>query len=367
MRKAGIKTQSLWSDHMPGSVYYYPSMAANATPIKEQIFGEAFINGAYHAFSPQKIRQALQKIGTKADITNLLKKDIAEFIKKYAIDMTDYAHEEPSYYKNFDEFFYRPLKAGVRKIDIRSTVVCSPADCKLRALQNITSSSKFFIKQKPFNLVQFLNSQELADRYQRGSLLVFRLAPTDYHRFHFPFDCVPSKPEIISGEYETVNPIAFRAGLWPISINKRARISLESPEFGRVIMIVVGASMVGSLNFTYEPQKSVKKGSEAGYFAFGGSTVCLLFAHGTINLPDILIQRSTNVKTGQKSNKKTAGYEKEMAFESAVRVGQGVAMKAGSTTINLLSSPAYVLFLNKTNRATHLDLPETAIDFIFNI
>ncbi|PKN03516.1 hypothetical protein CVU75_01870 [Candidatus Dependentiae bacterium HGW-Dependentiae-1] len=365
-KKATRAMRDFFDDPALGGVYYYESMATNAAPIKEQIAGETFIKAAYHKFSPRAVRQALQKMSTKTDMSNLLKKDIEEFITTYKIDMSDSLYPHASDYDDFDAFFHRPLRAGVRKIDLRPTVVASPADCKLRALPTISNTSKFFIKQQPFKLVQFLNNALLASQYQDGTLLTFRLAPTDYHRFHFPFDCTPAKPELIEGEYETVNPIAFREGLWPISINKRARILLESAEFGTVIMVVVGASMVGSLNFTYAHNTPVKKGDEAGYFAYGGSTICLLFRKDAIVLPEVLLQRSVNNKTKEKLTQQNATYEKNTAFETAVRVGQGVAMKTGSKDVNLLGEATYVSFLKKNNPKLLLELGNATIAFKFN-
>jgi hypothetical protein len=191
----------------------------------------------------------------------------------------------------------------------------------------------------------------------------FRLAPTDYHRFHFPFDCTPSAPVLIKGEYETVSPIAFRVGLWPIAINKRARIMLKSPIFGDVVMMVVGASMVASLNFTYTPGQPVEKSSEAGYFAFGGSTICLLFKKDVVALPDVLVARSENKQLAQSAG----SYEKTAAFETAVLMGQGVAMKEGSEGVNSLSDPRYSAFLNKNNKALIAELDGIQVPFAPNV
>lgn len=357
---------SFFSDPMLGGLFYYASMAHNATPIKEQIEGERFINAAYYKFSPRILRQALQQAGTRTRISIFLKKNIAEFIKKHAIDMSDFHYEKPQDYTNFNDFFYRQLKPGVRKIDLRPTVIASPADSKLRAIPILDTRAKFFIKQEPFNLERFLNDQIMADSYQGGTLLVFRLAPTDYHRFHFPFDCIPSTPEVINGAYETVNPIAFREGLWPISVNKRARIRLESSEFGTVIMVVVGACMIGSLNFTYKNNTPVKKGDEAGFFSFGGSTICLLFKEKIITLPTTLVTRSTHVKINKQPSELTALYEKKTAFETAVRMGQGVAMAADASNVDLLSNPTYLSFLNKNNKEMTLILEKSTIPFRYN-
>jgi phosphatidylserine decarboxylase len=372
--------KNYFSDPALGSVYYYANMAIDAQPVKETIPGSFAINAFYYKFYPKMVRQWLQKQGTHVEFNNWWRKiskwyqeetgeydgaDIKKFVAAHKIDMTDYEKEDAAEYEDFNHFFYRTLKNGVRKIDTRQEVVVSPADCKLRVLSNISANSKFFIKQAPFNLVTFLHDASLAAQYEGGTLMTFRLAPTDYHRFHFPFDCTPSAPVLIKGEYETVSPIAFRAGLWPISTNKRARITLSSPIFGDVIMMVVGACMIASLNFTYTPGQSVEKGSEAGYFAFGGSTICLLFKKGVVTLPDVLVNRSEHKEFG--SSKKVAAYEKSTAFETAVRMGQGVAVQVDSVEADLLSDPRYITFLNKTNKEMALDLDGIKIVFEPNL
>jgi phosphatidylserine decarboxylase len=378
LAKSSEKVKNYFADPALGGVYYYTSMASNAPTIKEEIAGEFAINAAYYKYNPEALRQWFQRKATNAELSSWRKKatqwfqeetgeydggDIKKFIKDYHIDMTDYEQEDPAGYEDFNHFFYRTLKNGARKIDLRQEVVASPADCKLRVLPNISATSKFFIKQEPFNIKTFLNDAALAAHYEGGTLMSFRLAPTDYHRFHFPFDCTPSAPVLIKGEYETVSPIAFRVGLWPIAINKRARIILKSPIFGDVVMMVVGASMVASLNFTYTPGQPVEKSSEAGYFAFGGSTICLLFKKDVVTLPDVLVTRSKNNQLAQPAG----SYEKTAAFETAVRMGQGVAMKKGSSGVDLLSDPRYSTFLSKMNKALIIDLDGTQISFAPNV
>jgi phosphatidylserine decarboxylase len=372
------RVKNYFADPALGGVYYYASMAIDAQPVKENIPGSFAINAFYYKFYPKTVRQWLQKQGTHVEFNNWWRKiskwyqeetgeydgaDIKKFVVANNIDMTDYEKEDVAEYEDFNHFFYRALKDGARKIDLRQEVVASPADCKLRVLSNISANSKFFIKQAPFNIKTFLNDVALAGQYEGGTLMTFRLAPTDYHRFHFPFDCTPSAPVLIKGEYETVSPIAFRAGLWPISTNKRARIILSSPIFGDVVMMIIGACMVASLNFTYEPGQSVEKGSEAGYFAFGGSTICLLFKKDVVALPNILVARSENKQLAQPAG----SYEKNAPFETAVLMGQGVAMKEGSEGVNSLSDPRYSAFLNKNNKALIADLDGIKVPFSSNV
>lgn len=50
--------------------------------------------------------------------------------------------------------------------------------------------------------------------------------------------------------------------------------------------------MVGSINFTKAPNDEIKKGDELGYFAFGGSTIIVLFQHNIIKFDSDLVANS---------------------------------------------------------------------------
>ena len=110
---------------------------------------------------------------------------IQPFIEQHHLAMDDYQQPEGGY-RSFNDFFIRRLKPGARSIDQRSSAVVSPVDGKVYVLENVSVDTMFFIKQKPFALAQFLGSEALAREYANGLLMVFRLAPADYHRIHFP-------------------------------------------------------------------------------------------------------------------------------------------------------------------------------------
>lgn len=235
--------------------------------------------------------------------SRLSKRAIKPFVKKHKIAMTDFIIPEGGY-TSFNDFFIRKLKAGARTIDTNQNVIASPADCKLFIIDNITNESEFFVKETKFNLEKFLNNKELAEQFQHGTLMIMRLAPYDYHRYHFPVDCVPAAHKLINGVFESVNPLVYKAGVQPLTENERHLIMLKTDHFGDVAMMPVGALFVGRIIQTYLPNSPVKKGDEAGYFAFGGSTVVLLFKKGTVKPLARFIQNSAQ------------------GFETAVLVGQ---------------------------------------------
>jgi phosphatidylserine decarboxylase len=103
--------------------------------------------------------------------------------------------------------------------------------------------------------------------------------------------------------YYTVNPIAIQENVDVYSLNKRTSVIVESPNFGKVMIICVGATMVGSVVLTSGEDVFVNKGQELGYFQFGGSTLLVLFQRGRIRFDDDLLfnsakQQETLVKMG---------------------------------------------------------------------
>jgi phosphatidylserine decarboxylase len=140
-------------------------------------------------------------------------------------------------------------------------------------------------------------------------MMIFRLAPPDYHHFHFPCDCTPTKTREFGSDYESVNPVSFKAGFQPLAKNVRHLYILETEKFDRVAMVAVGAMFVGHIVKTFTPEKQYAKGDDAGYFEFGGSTVVLVFKKGTIEPLEQFVKHS------------------EEGIETQVKVGQVVARK----------------------------------------
>jgi len=227
-------------------------------------------------------------------------KKIHPFIADFDIDMSETREKE---FKNFDDFFTRKLKDDARPVNTGTNIVVSPADGKILAYADI-SNSDFIIKGFRFDVSSFLENPDLAQKYHDGSLLVIRLSPIDYHRFHFPVSGTLSQNQKIEGGYYSVNPLALRKKTEIFCLNKREYTILSNPLFGDVIMAEVGATMVGGIEQTYKGS-SVNKGDEKGYFKFGGSTVVLLFEKSRINIDeDLLINTvkgyETTVKMGER-------------------------------------------------------------------
>ncbi len=236
-------------------------------------------------------RKVVSAIGGWFMNSNASKKRIQNFIADYKIEMSDYIETDASKFKHFNDFFYRKVNPAKRPI---GTGVVSPADGKTLAFQEVSDQSNFFVKGSEFNLKRFLGTDELAKKYDGGAMLIIRLAPTDYHRYHFPAKGTPSTTEIINGHYYSVSPIALQKSLEIFCENKRSVSTLSTKSYGDILISEVGATMVGSIFQTYKADSIVESGSEKGYFAFGGSTVVLLFEKGKIKFSEDLIKNTSN-------------------------------------------------------------------------
>ena len=229
-------------------------------------------------------------------------KKIQAFINKLKIDIGE-SEKSISEFTSFNDFFYRKLKQGARPIE---TGFVSPGDGKLLAFENIADIRNFFVKGRKFTIAEFLNNKTLAEKYKNSSLFILRLAPNDYHRFHFPCDGQASEVTKIKGNYYSVSPYALANNFTKVFCkNKREYCILNSKEKGEIIIAPVGATMVGSIIETYTPNKKIKKGDEMGYFKFGGSTVVLIIDKDKIKIDsDILDNTKKHIETFVKMGEK---------------------------------------------------------------
>jgi phosphatidylserine decarboxylase len=223
--------------------------------------------------------------------SSLSKCKVKPFIASYDVDSSEFLDSVDSY-PSFNAFFIRKLKPSSRPILEGSHVAVLPADARYLVFPNIDQADGFWIKGKKFSLEALLQNHELANRYAQGSMVIARLCPVDYHRFHFPFECIPGEVKRINGPLFSVNPIALKRNIEILSENKRTITELQTKEFGRVLYIEVGATYVGSIHQTFTPGKSCAKGEEKGYFAFGGSCLILLFEPNRIVFDQDLLANS---------------------------------------------------------------------------
>lgn len=159
------------------------------------------------------------------------------------------------------------------------------------------------IKHTPYTVTSLLNNHTLAQKYQNGMLWVFRLCVEDYHRYIYVDQGKESARVRIPGVFHTVNPVANDT--YPIyKMNTREYSLLESEHFGTILMMEVGALLVGKIE-NRPLTECVYRGQEKGNFAFGGSTIVLMTQKNCVIPDDDIKMRSqkgieTKVQMGEK-------------------------------------------------------------------
>jgi len=223
------------------------------------------------------------------------KEEIVHFVDKYNINLEECVKDIKDF-DNMNDFFIRELKPGSRLVTERENAgsVCSPADCRLLAFPLITDASSIWIKGDRFTVDELIKpcGEATIQEFQACSLVISRLAPQDYHRWHTPVSGVQGKTHRAGDAYYTVNPIAVRTTFNIFTENKREVYEIETERFGKMILVAVGATAVGSIQCLVQEGESFVKGDEHGYFAFGGSTVLMLFRRGTIVLNEDLVRKT---------------------------------------------------------------------------
>jgi len=239
-------------------------------------------------------------MGAQMNKKNSAKK-IQKFVTDFKVNMED-ALLSVKDFTTFNDFFYRKLKPTARPIQ---EGIVSPADGKILVFENVSTTKEFFVKGNKFTLKKFLQDEKLESKFENASLILIRLAPDDYHRYHFPYSGEISKTEIIDGAYYSVSPYAVKERFTIFCENKRSKAILKTKDKGDILISEIGATMVGSIFQTYKENSQVNKGDEKGYFAFGGSSVILLIDADKIKIDEDLLKNTKNgfettIKMGEK-------------------------------------------------------------------
>jgi phosphatidylserine decarboxylase len=263
----------------------------------EAVYGDAFLRWAYgNPFGRLTVALAVKRLwfsqwyGWRMDRSSSRKK-VAPFIRDYGVDVEEFAAAANSY-ATFNEFFYRKLKPSARPIASGQAVAVFPADGRHLAIADVSAADRFYIKGQRFDLAKFLGSAELAEEFSGGSMLISRLCPVDYHRFHFPVSGRTGEAHILNGSLRSVSPLALRRKLSILWENRRMITAVESNAFGNMIMMEIGATCVGGMHQTYQAETHVEKGANKGYFSFGGSCVTTIYKKGAIRFDDDLLEHA---------------------------------------------------------------------------
>lgn len=225
------------------------------------------------------------------------KKKVQKFMTQYNISTDDCVETS---YDNFNAFFTRKRKPEADKT--QQNELPAVADSKLLALP-IGKDSVFTVKDVPYTAAELLENEPLANEFCGGMCLIFRLAPTDYHRYAYPDRGMQEKAVKIKGVLHTVNPIAGAMKVY--RRNTRQYNVLQTEHFGKIVQMEVGALLVGKIRNHCDEATNFDKLGEKGYFEYGGSTVILLTQKDAVQIDADILEHSakgieTKVRTGER-------------------------------------------------------------------
>jgi len=280
---------------MPQPIQVYSRLTQSL--VTEVVYGEGFLRFAYGNPLGELALQALVKraafshwYGSRMD-TPSSQARIRPFIEQFEVDSSEFADPVESF-RTFNDFFHRKLKPAARPIIADPKAIALPADGRHLVIPDASQCRDLFVKGSRFDMAALLRDPALAQRFAAGSVLISRLCPTDYHRFHFPCDGTPDTPRLINGALYSVSPIALMRRPTILWENKRYLTTLRTGSIGDVLLLEVGATCVGSVIHTAAPGQPVKKGDEKGYFRFGGSCFISIFEPGRVQFAEDLVQNS---------------------------------------------------------------------------
>ncbi|MEH3099466.1 archaetidylserine decarboxylase [Sphingomonas adhaesiva] len=220
------------------------------------------------------------------------------FVTRYGVDMSEAAVPDIAGYATFNDFFTRALAPGARPI-APADFVC-PVDGAISQFGAIDDHHILQAKGHRFTTTQLVGGDAaLAARFRHGSFANLYLSPRDYHRLHMPCDGELRRMIYVPGALFSVNPLTARGVPNLFARNERVVCVFDSPDHKTFVMVLVGATIVGSMatawhgvvnprrtnrpsEWDYAPGEVVlKQGEEMGRFLLG-STIVMLFEPGVI-------------------------------------------------------------------------------------
>ncbi|GAD80869.1 phosphatidylserine decarboxylase proenzyme [Vibrio ezurae NBRC 102218] len=242
---------------------------------------------------------------------------IRGFIKQYKINMDEALHSDPAHFATFNDFFVRELKPGLRPIAEGDSVITHPADACVSQFGPIEDGKLIQAKNHDYSARELLGGDhDLAESFADGSFATLYLSPSDYHRVHMPCDGTLRQMIYVPGDLFSVNPLTAENVENLFARNERV-VCIFDTEFGPMAQVLVGATIVGSIELTWEGtvtpprgntvyrwnyptegEKAIhfKKGDEMGRFKLG-STVINLFPKEAIEF-DASMQLEATTRLG---------------------------------------------------------------------
>jgi phosphatidylserine decarboxylase len=245
----------------------------------EKVYGDKWVRWLYGSGTGQALtdsiltRPFISKAYGAFQSSSLSRKKVRPFIRDFAIPMEEYEERD---FGSFNEFFIRKFRPGARQFVQTPSHLPAFAEARYLAWEKVSPDDTFPVKGSLLTPRLLLGSEELARSFEGGALMIARLCPVDYHRFHFSDSGRIERFYEVPGRLHSVNPVALKYRGEIFCTNERHVSLLATENFGRIAYIEVGALCVGKIVQTHSADRPFLRGDEKGYFLFGGSTVIIL-------------------------------------------------------------------------------------------
>lgn len=211
----------------------------------------------------------------------------------YEVNLAEAAETDLDFYPSFNAFFTRELKADARNIEQAQLV--SPVDGEVSQAGRVTGGSIVQAKGHNYSVMSLLGGDDvLAKQFEGGQFATIYLSPKDYHRIHMPITGKLIKMRYVPGDLFSVNQRTARTVPNLFARNERLVITFET-EIGAMVMVLVGAIFVGSMETVWAGQVTpgygkaiqqwqydgdqavvIEQGEEMGRFNMGSTVVLLV-------------------------------------------------------------------------------------------
>lgn len=283
----------------------------SGTRSEEKVAGRTEMEWLYGSAVGESLRSVLKlpfasQLYGAWQSSSLSRSKIEPFVREFEIPMHEF---ESGPFDSFNDFFIRKFRTGLRSFPTQPAAFPAFAEGRYSLLEDVRANTSLSVKGATIELSELIQDSDLIKMFSGGSVLIARLCPVDYHRFHFPDDGHIERCFNISGELESVNPLTFQANPRVFLRNERHISVCATKQFGKILLLEVGAMMVGKIIQTHKGPAPFLKGDEKGYFLFGGSTCIAITQPGAVQWDTRL---SSNTKAG---------------FETLVRLGTCIGMR----------------------------------------
>jgi len=252
----------------------------------EKVYGDSMVKFAYgnpigRLLGPFIASKIFSQLYGKSQDNPKSANKVAPFLKNFDIQIDQYQKgsfkENPieTSYRSFNELFIREFQKGQRTFTQNDHEMGAFAEARYFGHESMSDDLNIPVKGSMLRAVDLIGDPELAKAFIGGPLMIARLCPVDYHRYHYPDDGKTLQSFTVPGDLHSVNPLAIKYTEDNFIKNERRVSILETEHFGKLAYIEVGATCVGKIVQSFDESQPFKKGDEKGFFLFGGSTVVL--------------------------------------------------------------------------------------------